>query len=114
MKYLNNREGALGEFDAKKYLMKKGYKILAQNYKNKLGEIDIIAKDKDYIVFVEVKNRSSLAFGRPCEAVTPSKQFKIRKTALCYLKEKYLTESSCRFDVIEVLDGEINHISDAF
>lgn len=114
MRYMSNATGAQGEFDAAEYLKKKKYKILAKNYKNKLGEIDIIAKDKDYIVFIEVKTRSSLAFGRPSEAVTPAKQHKVQLAAQVYLKQERLTDQPCRFDVIEVLDDKINHIENAF
>lgn len=113
-RYISNAIGAKGEFDATAYLKKKKYKILEKNYKNKLGEIDIIAKDKDYLVFVEVKTRSSQFFGRPSEAVTPTKQHKVRMAAQFYLKDKKLYDQPCRFDVIEVLDGEINHIENAF
>ena len=66
------------------------------------------------IVFVEVKTRASCQFGRPAEAVTPHKQQKIRTVASYYLMLKGLSESDVRFDVIEVLDDEINHIKNAF
>ncbi len=106
--------GAQGEEQATEFLKKKGYKILEKNYKNKLGEIDIIAKFKDYICFIEVKTRSTLFSGRPCEAVTVPKQRKIKMTALVYLKLKGLTESDVRFDVVEILDDEISLIENAF
>lgn len=106
--------GNIGESSAVHFLKEKGYQILHTNYTNKIGEIDIVAKEKNYIVFVEVKNRSSNKFGRPCEAVTPAKQKKIRRVASLYLMKTKNTESFCRFDVIEVLDGEINHIVNAF
>ena len=106
--------GALGEEQASKFLEKKGYKILEKNFKTKLGEIDIIAKHKNYICFIEVKNRSTLFAGRPSEAVTIPKQRKIKMTALMYLKLKGLTESDVRFDVVEILDDEINIIENAF
>lgn len=106
--------GKQGENKAVNYLKKKKFKILETNYKNLLGEIDIIAKDKKILVFIEVKTRSSKAFSLPSYAVNKSKQHKIRKTATLYLKVKNLFESHCRFDVIEILDGEINHIVNAF
>ena len=87
------------------------------NYKNKIGEIDIIAKDKNYIVFVEVKARMSKMFGDPTEAVTDYKQQKIRAVASMYLLTHKLTEQNCRFDVVAVLgddDMEIRHIINAF
>ena len=88
------------------------------NYKNKIGEIDIVAKNKPYLVFVEVKTRTSCAFGDPSEAVDEFKQFKIRQVAELYLLEKKLTEMPCRFDVVSIIDNqsecEIRHIVDAF
>ena len=114
MDYTNRIEGLSGEVEAEMYLKKKGYKILAVNYKNIVGEIDLIAKDGEYIVFVEVKKRSTKEFGLPREAVTPQKQQKIRKVAMGYLKEKRLFEKPCRFDVVDILGEEITHIEDAF
>jgi len=114
MRYLNNAIGASGETDTVKYLKKNKYKILERNYRNKFGEIDIIAKINDYYVFVEVKTRSTLGHGRPCEAVSPSKQHKIQIAAQVYLIERKLNDVPIRFDVIEVIDNEINHIINAF
>ena len=114
MKKLNKITGDKGEIFAQNYLKKQGYKILEINYSNKLGEIDIIAKDKKTIVFVEVKSRASYKLGRPCEAVTPYKQNKIKSVAKFYLMMHNAFEEDCRFDVIEVLDEEINHIKNAF
>ncbi len=114
MKNLNKVVGEKGEILAEKFLRKQKYKILERNYQNKIGEIDIIAKDKDTLVFVEVKTRASCKFGRPCEAVTPYKQNKIRGVASYYLMIKGLSDSDCRFDVVEILDEEINHIKNAF
>jgi putative endonuclease len=106
--------GNIGETLAAKYLENKGYQILEMNFSNKIGEIDIIAKQKDTIVFVEVKSRISTQFGLPREAVTAHKQYKIRTTALSYLKQKRLLDSLCRFDVIEHLDGKLTHIENCF
>ena len=109
--------GKKGEALAYAYLKQKGYKILHKNYKNFLGEIDIIAKDKDYLVFVEVKSRMSRAFGDPLEAIDENKQFKIRQVATKYLKERKMLETNCRFDVMAVLGDtfdEIRHIENAF
>lgn len=113
----NNIFGKANEIIAKNYLKKKKYKILLCNYKNKIGEIDIIAKQKDYIVFVEVKARTSGAFGNPVEAVDERKQEKIRRVASLYLLQTKQTNANCRFDVISILgneDAEITHIEDAF
>ena len=114
MKELNRVIGNSGESQALSYLTKKKYKILFTNYKNKIGEIDIIAKDKNYIVFVEVKKRETLAFGRPSEAVDQRKQQKIRLVAQGFLKQYKLFDNDCRFDVVEIIGEEINHIENAF
>lgn len=114
-KELNKVEGLTGEVIASNYLKKRKYKILETNYKNRLGEIDIIALQKKTIVFVEVKSRSTLAFGRPSEAVDARKQNKIRGVASLYLLQNKLTDSQVRFDVIEIIDNTIiNHIENAF
>ncbi len=114
MKKLNKIYGTIGEIDAEKYLKDKGYVIVTTNYRNRLGEIDIIAKDKNVLVFVEVKSRATLAFGRPCEAVDGRKQYKIRKVAELYLLSIKNYYADVRFDVIEILGDEINHIINAF
>lgn len=114
-KELNKVGGAIGEFNAADYLAKKKYKIIEQNHRNRLGEIDIIAKHKNTIVFVEVKSRSTLKFGRPSEAVNIRKQQKLRQVASLYLLQHQMMESECRFDVIEVIgNDQINHIENAF
>ena len=112
-KIFNNLVGKNAEDIACKYLKNKKYKIKSRNYTIKLGEIDIIAENKDFIVFIEVKYRSSDAFGRPCEAVDSKKQYKIRRIAEQYIL-KHKINLIPRFDVVEVLDGEINHIEDCF
>lgn len=114
MKIFNRVKGLVGENVATQYLKKQKYKILERNYKNQIGEIDIIAKDKKVLVFVEVKARTSEMFGRPCEAVDFKKQQKIHSVASVYLKEHKLEDAEFRFDVIEVLGDEVNHIKDCF
>lgn len=106
--------GAEGEQSARDYLMTKGANILEMNFRRTTGEIDIIARDKEVLLFVEVKRRSSLRFGRPAEAVNPSKQLRILKTALLYLQENNLQDTAMRFDIIEILPGNIRHIEGAF
>jgi len=113
-KRFNKVLGNSGEEIAIKYLKKHGYKILEVNYKHKIGEIDIIAKKGSIIVFIEVKHRSSDYFGLPREAVNELKQNKIRMIATAYIKKKRLFDYPCRFDVIEILSGEITHIEDCF
>lgn len=112
--------GDAGEDLALKHLLKSGYKIIAQKYREKTGEIDIIAEEKGTIVFVEVKTRSSNLFGSPAEAVSYSKQQKIINTALLYLRKKVCKDVPVRFDIIEVTvnkchnEHKCNHIKDAF
>lgn len=105
-----NIVGKKYEIIATNYLKQKGFKIIKNNYKNAIGEIDIICKDKDILVFVEVKYRTSAKFGRPIEAITPHKLMKIRQTATSYLKLNGLLDNLVRFDAIEILDDEIRHI----
>lgn len=101
------------------YLQQQGLRILERNFQTKLGEIDLIARDCDNIVFVEVRYREKQNYGSSSETVTFYKQQRIIKTALSYLKQKQLLEKvSCRFDVIAVT-GHINQpslewIKDAF
>lgn len=110
----NKQKGKLGEDLAAKYLKKKGYEIIARNYKNSYGEIDIIAAHSGYLIFVEVKARSSQEFGRPAEAVNNHKQRKISQVASGYIHVKRLYDADVRFDIVEVCDGQINHIENAF
>ncbi len=113
-----NIYGKRSEIIAQNYLKKLGYKILETNYSTKLGEIDIIAMDKNnYIVFFEVKSRMSRKLGDPFEAINFTKQQKIRNVATMYLKSHHLLNANCRFDAIAVLgesDDDIRHILDAF
>ena len=113
-KVFNKVSGDGGEQKAVLYLKKIGYKIIKTKYTTKIGEIDIIAKDGSCYVFVEVKFRSSDYFGRPSEAVNIYKQRKIRNVATIYINKNRLFNETCRFDVIEVLGDEINHIQNCF
>ena len=110
--------GKLGEKTAVDFLKASGYKIIQQNYKTKVGEIDIIAKEKDTLVFIEVKTRHTDAFGEPQSAVNKFKQNQIAKAALYYLKENALLEKPARFDIIAVhytnQNPKINLIKNAF
>lgn len=109
--------GRHGEDVAVDYLKGKGYLLLHRNYRTPLGEADIIARDNDAVVFVEVKTRTSTAFGQPFEAVNSRKQEKLKKIALYYLKHNNI-QAQVRFDVISIISGngkeEINHIVEAF
>lgn len=118
MRRTNTRRlGLEYEEKAVKYLECKGYQILARNYHNRYGEIDIIAKDgRDEIIYCEIKFRRSNQYGEPIEAVDARKQRRICKTALYhYASFGYMGEKSCRFDVIGIYgDGSIRHIEHAF
>lgn len=113
-KIKNNIEGKKGEIKAVLFLKKDGYKILETNFKNKIGEIDIIAEKDGVIVFIEVKNRSTYRFGRPIEAVDFRKQSKIKKVAEIYLMIKNKYYNDVRFDVVEVSNDNLEHIENAF
>lgn len=106
--------GAEGENAARAYLTAKGAKILEMNFRRAPGEIDIIAKMKKTILFVEVKRRSNLRFGRPSEAVNPAKQAHILRTAMLYLQENGIEDAPVRFDIVEILPDGVNHIENAF
>ena len=108
-------EGSRYEKLAARYLEQKGMDILELNYRCRTGEIDIIARDGEYLVFVEVKYRSGASFGDPSEAVTAKKQERIRKTARYYLCARQLSDDTpCRFDVAAVLGSQIRLIKHAF
>ena len=113
-KSFNKVTGNSAEKKVVEFLKNEGYKILETNFSCVVGEIDIICKDKDTIVFVEVKYKNSDYFGLPREAVTPYKQNKIRKVSLVYLRKHDLFDVPIRFDVVDVLQGEITHIKNCF
>lgn len=115
-----NKVGKIGEDVAVSYLKRCGYKIIARNFRLRCGEIDIIAKDHDYICFIEVKTRISDMFMEPFEGIDFIKQKKIQQTAAMWLSLQRLDNSLCRFDVIPIILNEnhkaleIEHIKDAF
>ncbi|MFQ6069687.1 MAG: YraN family protein [Candidatus Aminicenantales bacterium] len=111
--------GKSGEEIALAYLKKKRYRLVERNFRIFKGEIDIIAYDRETLVFIEVKSRTGTAFGLPEEAVTPHKQQQLRKVASGYLAQHNLMEAACRFDVVSIVFDErgkycINHIKNAF
>ncbi|MFR9069339.1 MAG: YraN family protein [Paraclostridium sp.] len=112
----NIQKGDLGESLATKYLQSKGAYIIENKFKIKPGEIDIIAKLNDEILFVEVKSRSNIKYGYPSESVNYKKKTKIVNVAKYYILKHKLEEMPVRFDVIEVYlkDNKINHIENAF
>ena len=108
-------KGHYYEQEAADYLISCGYRILETNYRCRHAEIDLIAMDGDYLVFVEVKYRKTDRMGLPEEAVTRKKQGTIRKVAESYRSFHWKgTETPCRFDVIAVLGEEITWIKNAF
>ena len=109
----NKRLGRKGENKAVKFLKHGGYKILERGYKNPFGEVDIIAAKDDIIAFIEVKTRLNENYGAPSEAVDGKRREKYRKAAEYYFYGKQI-EVTVRFDIIEILCGEINHIENAF
>jgi len=114
---MNNKRIALGkrgENISVKFLRKQGYKIIKRNYRCSLGEIDIVAKDKNILCFVEVKTRETEEYGLPEEAIDWRKQKKLTKVALTYLKEKKIYKQDLRFDVVSVYPNHIELIKDAF
>lgn len=107
--------GTYYEEKAAEYLKEQGYEILTMNYHCRMGEIDIIAREGEYLVFVEVKYRRSSAGGNPEEAVNDKKQHTISKVASYYLmRERGVTDVCCRFDVVAILGKEIRLIRNAF
>ena len=103
--------GKKSETEAVKHLKKLGYKIIEKNYKTKIGEIDIIARDKDTLVFIEVKARNSAKFGNANQAVTSKKQKKISMVALQYLKSIKKSNAKARFDVVAVIKDKNKYYS---
>ncbi len=106
MKISTHNFGRFSESEALKYLKKSGFKILESNYRNRLGEIDIIAQEKETISFVEVKSSSFDTLSSPKEAVDNRKQLKISRCAVSYLKEKKFLDRSARFDVLSIVFDE--------
>ena len=113
------RRGELGERAAKKYLQRAGLKFLAANFKSEHGEVDLVFRDGDCLVFIEVKTRSSEDWTRPADAVDARKKKLLSQTALDYLRLLKNPEVKFRFDILEVLlaDGvvrEVRHLPNAF
>ena len=110
--------GKFGEEKSIQFLKSNGYKILNTNYKSKLGELDIVARDAKTICFIEVKTRSNYDKGDALESITPTKIRKLSKLAVSYLKENDMLDQSARFDVVSVYrDGDgaqIKLIKNAF
>ena len=116
---MNNKEkGNLGENLAAEYLQKLGYRIVERNWRySRLGEIDIIAIDRDTLVFVEVKSRRSIAFGHPFEAIDEKKYNQVHSIARAYMAQTDIKYKTCRIDGISVIlsnPPEITHLKNLF
>lgn len=114
--YNTRTTGSGYESLAAEYLRDKGYIILHKNYRTRYSEIDLIAEDGGYLVFIEVKYRKNQKAGAPYEAVDWKKQERIRNAALYYLQESdyIIDETNIRFDVISVSGNEVTHYENAF
>jgi putative endonuclease len=110
--------GKTGEELAARHLTERGFTILVRNYRTPVGELDLIARDRHHLLFVEVKTRRGTAFGTPAEAVGPHKQRQILRAAQWYLASARYPDLQPRFDVIAVIVGPgepaITHIQNAF
>lgn len=106
--------GSAYEQQAGLYLSDHQYHILEYNYRCKLGEIDIIAKNGEWLVFCEVKYRSTDVKGHPLEAVNVRKQHRIYKCAMYYMMERGIDDVPCRFDVVGILGDEVILVKDAY
>lgn len=106
------RVGKIGEAIAAKHLAGKGYQILEQSFTARFGEIDLVALDKDCIVFVEVKARTTVGFGHPEESITASKLEKLENTALLWLEAHPESPDDWRIDVIAILLDHQNNVRD--
>lgn len=107
--------GTSFEEKAAAYLSKNGYHILQKNFRCRLGEVDLIGRNDDYLCFIEVKYRSGLTRGFPSEAITPLKIKRITRTAQFYMLSHNIPPNTpCRFDVVVILENEISLIKNAF
>jgi putative endonuclease len=110
--------GRRGENLAAKTLRRKGYRIVAANVRTPYGELDLVARRGRWVVFIEVKTRTSTAFGHPEEAVGPAKRRRLSKSALHWLTENNLTEAPARFDVVGIMESasgsRVNVVENAF
>lgn len=115
----NSELGARGEALAALHLVDNGMELIDRNWRSRYGELDIVARDGDVMVFVEVKTRSGTGYGTPAEAVTPTKQHRIRRLALAWLDQRESPWVRMRFDVVAILmtrvgDPVITHLRGVF
>jgi len=115
---LNQDLGRYGEDRAASYLQERGYEIIDRNWHSQTGEIDLVAKDKDRLVFIEVKTRSGSGFGHPFEAITPSKVARMRRLVADWCVAKQVSSVKVRLDAIAVLVTggrvHIEHLKEVF
>ena len=114
----HNELGQQGEAIAKEFLLQKGYKILEKNWRYRRAEIDLIAKESETLIFVEVKTRSTDFFGQPEDAVTVKKEALMTEAAIAYMRQ-INHEWAVRFDIIGIIitskdQYKVQHIEDAF
>jgi putative endonuclease len=102
--------GALGERHAARFLRAKGYRLLEANFATRIGELDLIARDGDTLVFVEVRTRTSEETITPLTSVNALKQEHVLRTARAYLRTRRLPECLCRCDVVEVIATPTGHV----
>ena len=117
MEYMAYNKRKIGETYEKKagaFLEQMGYEILAYNYRSRQGEIDIIARDEEYLVFCEVKYRSGKQSGHPSEAVDYKKQRNLSRCALYYIMKEADLDTACRFDVVSICGEQISVVKNAF
>ena len=105
--------GGNAEERAAAYLEERGLAIVARNYRTRLGEIDLVARDGEVLVFVEVRMRADESFGGALESITPQKQRRIRAAALMYLGQ-FRQPPRCRFDVVALEGGQTRWLRGAF
>ncbi len=113
-KYNKRQLGSQYEKKAGEYLVSLGYEIVEYNFRCRMGEIDIIARDGEYLVFCEVKYRKGAAMGHPSEAVGVRKQRVISRCAAWYLAKNGVDGTACRFDVVSIEGRDITLIKNAF
>lgn len=113
---MKNKRATGTEYERKAaaYLESKGYEILEFNFHSRMGEIDIVAKDGEYLVFIEVKYRENARKGHPLEAISIQKQRTISKCAMSYMTKNGLSYMPVRFDVVGILGNDIQLIQNAF
>jgi putative endonuclease len=108
------QRGASAEADAARLLATAGYRIVERNFRCKAGELDIIARDGDVLVFVEVRSRADDEHGSALEMIRRNKQRRVARVAACYLEAMAPVFDECRFDVVAITAGEAILLKDAF